>query len=106
MYSILIQIYHLLLQLTHSSFLPVSGSLSCSSVFQFPPQRLLFRAKVREALSLARLGQNRARPLRAGPLLARHHDRQSPACRGSGDSSGLAGQKEYFRGPGGQALCP
>lgn len=69
-----------------------------------PPQRLLFGAQVREALSLARLGRTPAGPLRAGSLLARHHDRQSPASRGSGGSSGLAGQQQYFRGPGGRAL--
>lgn len=33
------QIYHLLFQLTHSSFLSISGSLSCYSVFQFPENR-------------------------------------------------------------------
>lgn len=33
------QVYHLLLQLAHSSFLAVSGSLGCYSVFQFPENR-------------------------------------------------------------------
>lgn len=72
-----------------------------------PPQRLLLGAQVREALSLARLGWAPARRLRAGPSLARNHEWQSPAGRGSGGGGGgggLAGQKQHFGGPGGRAL--
>ena len=66
---------------------------------------------MREALSFARLGRPPAHRLRAGPSLARQHDRQSPACRGSGGcggggggGGGLAGQKQNFGCPGGRAL--
>lgn len=60
-----------------------------------------------EALSLARLGWLPALCLRAGPSLARQHQWQSPAGRGSDSSGGggrLAGQKQYFGGPGSRAL--
>lgn len=68
-----------------------------------PPQRLLLRAQVRQALSLARLWRPPTRRLRTGHFLGRHHKRHSAASGSSGGSGGgLAGQKQYFGGPRGR----
>lgn len=71
-----------------------------------PAQRLLLGTQVCEALSLSRQGWPPALRLRAGPSLARQHERHIPAARGSGGGGGggLAGQKQHFRGPGRRAL--
>lgn len=61
-----------------------------------PPQRLLLRAQVREALPLASLRC----PARLGPCCprARHHEWQRPAARG-----GLTRYEQYFGGRRGRA---